>query len=121
MSHRDLRSLPGAELQRELAGAAEVLEQKTGKRPQELAYPYGFESTQVVTAARQHYERACTVEFRRPRATEDPLRLPRLDAYYFQAPGTLEAWGTWRFDAYCTLRRAGRGVRGVLERVGILR
>ncbi|NNE44814.1 MAG: hypothetical protein HKN12_11460, partial [Gemmatimonadetes bacterium] len=94
---------------------------ETGTRPDTLAYPYGFQDDRVVRATRQHYLHACTVEFRRLRKKEDPHRLPRLDAYYFQTPGTLESWGTWKFSAYLTARSAGRSARRMLEGAGLLK
>jgi hypothetical protein len=45
-------------------------------------------------------------------AEADRRLLPRLDAYYFQSPGRLDAWGTRAFKTFVARRRRLRYVRG---------
>lgn len=120
-SHRDLRRLDDATLAEEMAGAATDIRERTGARPEVLAYPYGFADARVAASARAVYAFACTDEFRTLRPGDSPWRLPRLDAYYFQKPGLLERWGSPRLAAYLGLRRLGRRARRVLQRSGVLR
>jgi peptidoglycan/xylan/chitin deacetylase (PgdA/CDA1 family) len=109
-SHRDLRKLADEELHDELEGAAERIGE-VSRRPDVLAYPYGFADARVAAAAREVYSYACTDELRVLGDDDDRHLLPRIDAYYLQRPGLLEGFGTWRFGAYVGVRRLGRRVR----------
>lgn len=52
LSHPHLRTLDAASQQREIAGSVELIERRTGVRPQGLAYPGGDFDARTVTAAR---------------------------------------------------------------------
>ncbi|HMB71902.1 MAG TPA: polysaccharide deacetylase family protein [bacterium] len=114
-THRDLRRLDDDDLQEELESAADRIGEIT-RRPDVLAYPYGFADARVAAAARRVYTYACTDELRGLREDDDRHLLPRLDAYYFQAPGRLEGFGTWTFGAYMAVRRLGRRVKRGMAR-----
>lgn len=120
-THRDLRSLGDGDLREEMEGSAAKIDEMTGIRPDALAYPYGFGDGRIARAAKGVYAAACTDDFRTVLPDDDRHLLPRLDAYYFQRPGVLERWGTWRFDGYLRARLLGRRVRRGLERAGLLR
>jgi hypothetical protein len=78
-----------------------------------VAYPYGDVSATVAASAARYFRFGHTTHFDFLRAGAPPLLLPRLDMYYFQTPGAIEAWGTPRFHrhvAWCRLRRAVRRV-----------
>jgi len=47
---------------------------------------------------------------------DDAALLPRLDSYYFRAPGTLESWGTTRLRLRMGFLAGARSVRGSLTR-----
>jgi peptidoglycan/xylan/chitin deacetylase (PgdA/CDA1 family) len=111
LSHRDLRRLPDQELVRELEASRERLGELTGQRPSVLAYPYGAVDRRVVRAAGRVYAAGVTTDLRPLGRREDPLRLPRIDAWYLRSSALLEAWGTPRFRAYLSLRRALRHLR----------
>lgn len=111
LSHRDLRLLGADDLAAEMETSAHRIESRTGRRPSAFAYPYGLVADAVVDAARRVYRYACTTRLRTLRPQEDPLKLPRLDAFYLQRPGLLESWGSARFRSYLLLRAALRGVR----------
>jgi peptidoglycan/xylan/chitin deacetylase (PgdA/CDA1 family) len=113
--HHDLRTLDAARLADELDRSAEALERTTGERPRTFAYPYGYLNDAVVQAVRDRFELACTTELRVLDPEDDPLRLPRLDAYYFRAPGGLESFGSPRFRAYLWLRARARAARSLLR------
>jgi peptidoglycan/xylan/chitin deacetylase (PgdA/CDA1 family) len=92
--HRDLRRLPAAELEDELAGARAAIEDRLGRPAPELAYPYGRWDRASVAAARRHFERALTTAAAPLREGDDPHRLPRLDALDFRRdPEALAGWG----------------------------
>lgn len=109
--HRDLRRVSVGELDEELAGSAERIAKETGHRPSTFAYPYGLVDATVAAAAARLYTRACTTVFRPLTERDDPHRLPRLDTYYFRAPGRLEQWGSRGFRRYLRVRAAARAVR----------
>lgn len=115
LTHCDLRRLPDSELVRELAESHERLGEITGQRPTWLAYPYGGVDRRVARAAARFYAAGVTTDLRPLERREDPLRLPRIDAWYLKSPAALEAWGTLRFRAYLSLRRALRRLRRVIR------
>jgi peptidoglycan/xylan/chitin deacetylase (PgdA/CDA1 family) len=108
-THADLRTLRGPALEDEVAGSAERVAARTGRRPAAFAYPYGRLSAAAVAAAARSFALACTTQYRPLPAHVKPLLLPRLDAFYFRARG-LEGWGSAAF-------RARVRARGVLRRL----
>ncbi|PSJ65713.1 polysaccharide deacetylase family protein [Kumtagia ephedrae] len=44
LNHHNLRRLDEDEARRQIAGAADVIEEKIGQRPRHMAYPYGYAS-----------------------------------------------------------------------------
>ncbi len=109
--HPHLPALRGALLLEEIAGAAERLRAETGASPRTFAYPYGDRNGEVVRVVADYYQLACTTDLRMLDPVEDPMRLPRLDAYYFREPGQLEKWGTSSFRLRLRVRAEARRVR----------
>jgi peptidoglycan/xylan/chitin deacetylase (PgdA/CDA1 family) len=101
----------------ELAGAADDLQQKTGKRPATLAYPYGGVTEQIADLASDTYTLGLTTELRLLGAAERPMLLPRLDTYYLRDEGRLESWGTPALSRYLTLRAGLRRIRSTLTSI----
>lgn len=116
-SHRDMREFEAADLSAELLCASEKIQRETGCIPRAFAYPFGLFNERVAAAVAEIHRLACGTEFRVFREGEDPHRLPRLDAYYFQRAGLLEAWGRLRFRSYVQLRAAARRARQSMARV----
>ena len=116
--HRDLRRVTAPELEDELAGSAERIVRETGQRPSSCAYPYGLFDPTVAMASARVYLHACTTVLRPLKRGEDPHRLPRLDAWYFRAPGRLEQWGSLGFRRYVRIRATARAVRNVMTDLG---
>ena len=113
-THRDLTRLRGAMLADEIEGCAARITAETGRRPAALAYPYGEVNAAALAVVARSYEWACTTELRPLASGDRPHLLPRLDAYYLQAPGALEAWGTAAFRRRLWLRAGARRVRRTL-------
>jgi peptidoglycan/xylan/chitin deacetylase (PgdA/CDA1 family) len=109
--HRDLATIAGAALEDEVSGCVERIAGELGTRPTSFAYPYGSVGADALIAVRDVYERAVSTELRLLGEHEDPVRLPRLDMYYFRAAGQLEAWGQVSFRRRLWLRAQGRRVR----------
>jgi len=107
-SHAVLPRLSLAELDDELQGCQQDLRARLGVDSAHLAYPYGEVDDAVAARAAGCYRFGHTTEYRALSGADAPLRLPRLDMYYFQAPGSLETWGTPAFArrvAWCRTRR----------------
>jgi peptidoglycan/xylan/chitin deacetylase (PgdA/CDA1 family) len=117
-THPRLSALGRAELTDQLEESAATIERRLGRRPTWFAYPYGDLSAEVAEATRARYQGAVTTDHRPLASWEDRVRIPRLDAYYFQGPGGLSGWGSSAFRSGVWLRRAARGARGALRRVG---
>lgn len=113
-SHPHLPTRSDAQLQDELHGCAELLAQRTGRRPTSFAYPYGALDARSAQHAGAVFTVACTTELRALRPHEDRTRIPRLDAWYFREPGQLESWGSVSMLCRLALRRAGRRVRRLM-------
>jgi peptidoglycan/xylan/chitin deacetylase (PgdA/CDA1 family) len=111
LTHRDLRALSEEELERELAESRWRLEELTGSRPTAIAYPYGAHDARVAAAAGRFYSLGLTTELRPLGPGTQPMRLPRLDAYYLPRRESLEGFGTRRFTARLAARRLLRQAR----------
>lgn len=113
--HPRLSQLKSDQLDDEIGGCVDRIRNETGRTPRTFAYPYGDHSPAAVAAAARHFTMACTTELR-TLANEEPMHLlPRLDMYYYQDPGSLEAWGTPRFRRRLAWRAAARRVRQVFQ------
>lgn len=119
-THPDLRGLGDEALTEELADSAERIRALTGLPCRSLAYPYGRLDERVVAAARPLFDVACTAELRPLGEGDDPLRLPRLDAYYFRDNDWLHRFGSAAFARHVTLRRGARRLRALAVDAGVL-
>ncbi len=109
--------LPGLEAERltdEVAGAADVLEDRAGVRPAGFAYPYGALDRAAHRMVGDTYRWACTTELGELPAAAEAHRLPRLDAYYYQTSGLLERWGSAPFRLHLWLRGGARRFRALV-------
>lgn len=116
-SHRALAGLPSDAVADEVEGSAEDLFRHTGVRPRAFAYPYGSVDETAAACVRTRYAVGCTTVLHALRGSDDPARLPRIDAYYCRAPGRLESWESAHFRRYLRLRAVARTLRGAY-RVG---
>jgi peptidoglycan/xylan/chitin deacetylase (PgdA/CDA1 family) len=111
-THPRLTRVDVPTLEAELGLAAEEMERRLGERPATVAYPYGAVDERIAGAAARWYRWGCTTELRPLDSREEPLRLPRLDAWYLRDPARLAAWGSRGFRAWIWCRRQARGLRG---------
>ena len=115
-THPHLDRLDDASMAAEIAGSADDLEERTGTRPGAFCYPYGDFDERALALAREHFACACTTELRALGPGVHAHRLPRIDTYYYQAPGQLEAWGSAAFRARLWARALARELRRRLSR-----
>lgn len=113
-SHSPLTAVSSGALEDELLGSREDLQARLGVQTVHVAYPYGDVDDAVATRAAQYFRWGHTTDVRVVTSAAEPLRLPRLDVYYFNAPGALEAWGTRRFMHRVAWIRARRTLRARL-------
>jgi peptidoglycan/xylan/chitin deacetylase (PgdA/CDA1 family) len=110
-SHAPLTGKSAAELDDELQGCRADLESRLGVRSEHLAYPYGAVDDVVAGRAAESFRFAHTTEYGCLSAGDDPMRIPRLDMYYFQSPDAFETWGTPKFARRVALVRAKRRLK----------
>ena len=110
-THPHLPALTTAEAHDEMAGGRRELCNRLGVPVTTFAYPYGDLTGGIAEAARSIFDIACTTEYRVLAAGDSRHLLPRLDMYYFQAPGALRDWGAPAFRRRIAVRRALRRVR----------
>lgn len=91
-SHRDLRQLDDAALEREVAGSKRILEQELGMPVKAFCYPFGRYDARVRRAVeRAGYVAACSLAPALRNRTVDPLALRRCGVYL-----TDSAWSVRR-------------------------
>ena len=114
-NHPRLFGMGESGLRDEIQGCADRIESETGTRPMTFAYPYGAYDERAATVAASTYAVACTTDLRVLGKADRSHLLPRLDMYYFQHPGRLEAWGNPSFQWRLRIRARARGLRQALK------
>jgi peptidoglycan/xylan/chitin deacetylase (PgdA/CDA1 family) len=115
-THPRLERLDAERQREEIVGAADDLEARTGTRPTSFCYPFGTFDHSSTAIVAETYDLGCTTDLRLLQAREERSRLPRLDTYYFQRPGSLERWGTAAFERRLRQRRTLRLARSAIRR-----
>ena len=113
-THPRLPRIAPAALEGEIVGAADDIESRLGQRPATFAYPYGATDDASNHLAQRTFAVSCTTEFRELHRAARTSLVPRLDSFYFRAPGQLEAWHSPGFRARIRLRDGLRRVRQLL-------
>lgn len=92
VNHRSLTEIPADELEAEIAGAAELLEQAGLPRPRAFSYPYGSWDERVAQVVREAgYEVAFTVDRGLVEGGTDLHALPRIAVHVDDTPRKLHA------------------------------
>jgi peptidoglycan/xylan/chitin deacetylase (PgdA/CDA1 family) len=117
-THRSLAQLDAAAIEDEIGGSAECLQSRIGVAPQAFAYPYGDVSQAASERVSATFSWGCTAEHRAFGPAEQPALLPRLDMYYYQAIGRLEAWDTRSFRRHLKFTQQRRRWRSRLNLSG---
>jgi peptidoglycan/xylan/chitin deacetylase (PgdA/CDA1 family) len=112
--HPYLTGLSQAQAEDEISGCVDRIVTELGERPRRFAYPYGDVNDSVAVLARETFEHSVTTKLDLLRHDDDRALLPRLDAYYFQRSGTIEAWGSAAFRRRLWMRAQGRKVRALM-------
>lgn len=117
-THPDLTQQSDAALADELAGSADAIAARTGRRPASFAFPYGATDDRVETAAAARFALAVTTELRPLGPAERPHALPRLDTFYLRDGTRLALWGSRAFRRWLAFRHGLRRMRAALARAG---
>jgi len=115
VDHPHLADLPEEELERELANSKGQLEDELQQAVRHFSYPYGTYKPSTTEAVRKHYGTATTTDMRWLEAGDNPLLLPRVDAYYLREPRRWAPIFGARTRTYLKARAALRKVAGRLR------
>ena len=115
-SHPNLALSEGGVVEREIVASKTRLARELGVEATTFAYPYGGMSDVARDIVAREFQYGVTTRLAALSPHDDPATLPRLDSYYFRAPGTLEAWGTARFRVRMGFLAGARSVRRSLAR-----
>jgi peptidoglycan/xylan/chitin deacetylase (PgdA/CDA1 family) len=112
VNHPDLRTLSEDAIEQELAENDDAIARELGEAPEVFAYPYGHHDDRVADVARRRYRYAVTASMGTlPKRIEDPMRVPRLETFYFRSPHLHRGFDGARFRAYLALRSLMRRLR----------
>jgi peptidoglycan/xylan/chitin deacetylase (PgdA/CDA1 family) len=115
-SHPRLERLSATDAEREIIESRSRLERELGLSATTFAYPYGSVGASARDVVARAFRYGVTTRLATLSSSEDVAQLPRLDTYYFRAPGTLESWGTRRFRMRMGLLAGARTLRRTLAR-----
>jgi peptidoglycan/xylan/chitin deacetylase (PgdA/CDA1 family) len=110
-THPDLTRLAPREIEAELSGSKQAIEDALGRPVDTLAYPYGAWDDAVRAVAQTHFALACTTRLGYVEPASDPMALPRLDVYYLRRPGVFRRLFSRKLALYLRLRQVGRDLR----------
>jgi peptidoglycan/xylan/chitin deacetylase (PgdA/CDA1 family) len=112
VTHPDLRELAPERIVEECIGADEAIEQRTGRRPKLMAFPFGRYNKSVIDAVAPRYTACFTTKLGYVGSATDLARVPRLDSYYLRAAFWNERLFSASTRAYVGLRASIRALRG---------
>ena len=115
-THPNLALIDPGSVEHEIVASKERLARELGIDVSTFAYPYGGLSAVARDVVAREFRYGVTTRLAMVDPHDHPAQLPRLDSYYFRAPGTLEAWGTARFRVRMGLLAGARSVRRTLAR-----
>ena len=115
-THPNLALIDGESVEREIVASKAALARELGIDATTFAYPYGALCDAARDVVAREFQYGVTTRLAMLAPHDHPALLPRLDSYYFRAPGTLEAWGTARFRMRLGLLAGARSVRRSLAR-----
>ncbi|MFO0910620.1 MAG: polysaccharide deacetylase family protein [Isosphaeraceae bacterium] len=118
MTHRPLTTCNARELDVELRGTRQVIEDRLGQPCSLLAYPYGISDVAVRKSAAAHYRAAFGTGLGYSGSWQDRFNLDRLEAYYLNSPVALNRLVEDRWRSWLMRRRLLRAARSRLGHFG---
>jgi peptidoglycan/xylan/chitin deacetylase (PgdA/CDA1 family) len=117
-NHVPLRRLTEEQWADELAGCRARLEAQLGAPVEDFAYPCGVVGRGAHERVGRVFRTAVTARLGFVRPGADPLRLPRIDAYYLRGAAAARPLFGAATRARLSLRGVGRGLRAVGRSLG---
>jgi peptidoglycan/xylan/chitin deacetylase (PgdA/CDA1 family) len=111
VTHPFLSRLAQEGIEREMADGKARLEDRTGRKIDAFAYPYGDMNGRVRAAAERYFAIACGTQLAFVTEGSDSLDLPRIDMFYLRKRFWFERLGTSTGRAYLALRASMRHLR----------
>ena len=115
-THPNLALIDRDAVEGEIVASKAALARELGIEATTFAYPYGALCDAARDVVAREFRYGVTTRLAMLAPHDDSALLPRLDSYYFRAPGTLEAWGTARFRVRLGFLAGARSVRRSLAR-----
>lgn len=115
VTHPDLTTLAGTELEQEFEKSKSEVESQTGRSADFFCFPYGRWNPVVRAAAERSYRGACSTGAGVLEHDADPYALPRVDAHYVRNMDRFRSLFTAGFERYVKVRRWIRRLRGKPE------
>lgn len=115
-THPHLSQRDSAARADELDGCLTTIQSRLGARPSTFAYPFGDVPPDAAALVAPRFTVACTTLHRLVVAGDRAHAIPRLDAWYFRAPGAMADWGSSAFRLRVFVRHALRTARRVIIR-----
>jgi peptidoglycan/xylan/chitin deacetylase (PgdA/CDA1 family) len=112
VTHRDLTRLKNTELVDELLKPKSMIEERLSRPVTSFAAPFGRSAAAVDDLVRKHYRQAVTTELATVRRESNPYAIPRIEMWYFQAPGRWSRFLRGKARTFLLTRRLVRGLRG---------
>ncbi len=116
VTHRHLSLLSEDDAMNELRACRQDIEQRLGRRVEQLAYPYGASSPRVRELARSQFASAVGTSLAFLTPGVDPMDLPRIDTYYLRSEKAFRMLFSPVGRPYVFVRHLLRRVRGRLVR-----
>ncbi|SIO15238.1 Polysaccharide deacetylase [Singulisphaera sp. GP187] len=113
-THVPLDRCDDRQLDDELRGARNAIEQRLGRPCPLFAYPYGRATPRIRQAARRHFAAAFGTRLDTANHEQDLHQVSRIDAYYLRSRRVLDRLVTGRLQGWLRMRRTLREGRGAM-------
>ena len=110
-THPRLDRADDRELEDELRGSRQDLEDRLGRPCRLFAYPYGLAPSRVREAAARHFDAAFGTRLDYAGPAEDPFLISRIDAHYLRSRRSIQDLLSGRLRGRLRVRRALREIR----------
>jgi len=111
LTHPDLTRLESGEIEREVCGSRDIIEDTLGVPVTSFAFPGGHFGGESYDIVRRHFSCACSDRLGFASVDSDPYALERVDAYYLRRRIFFDLMGTAWFPWYVLGRALPRRLR----------